>query len=296
MPEPTLVLRGATLPAPLAALERRCAALYVAGTWPDAPWVAIVGARAATPYGLGFAHRLAGDLAKLGVVIASGLARGIDAAAHEGALAAGGRTVAVLPGSLDRVTPPEHAALATRIAARGALVAEYERGIVPRAGRFLERNRLIAALSLATVVVEAAERSGALSTASVARTLGRPVLAVPGDVDRPSSRGCHALLRRGARVCEGAADVLEAIRRGAGDAIASPALAQSAVAPAGATVVPPPAARLAAALDAEPRTLDQLAARAGLDPAAALATLLELEWSGLAAAQAGARWTARAAT
>jgi len=289
MPEATLALRGATLPPSLASVDPPCEALYVAGAWPDAPWIAIVGARAATAYGRGVAHRLAGDLARLGYVVASGLARGIDAAAHDGALAAGGRTVAVLPGSLDRVTPPEHAPLAARIAARGALVAEWDRGVAPRAVRFLQRNRLIAALSAATVVVEAAERSGALSTAAAARRLGRPVLAVPGDVDRASSRGCHALLRRGARVCEGAADVLAAIAAPAGTSRVS---RRARV--AGSTVAATPAARLAAALDREPRTVDVLATRAGLAPGEALALLVELEWSGLAAAHAGARWTARA--
>src|SRR5207247_2274758 len=135
------------------------------------------------------------------------------AAAHEGALGAGGITVAVLPGSLDRVTPESHAELARRIAVSGALAAEWDSGVTVRPGLFLKRNRLIAAITRATVVVEAAERSGALATAGVARRLGRPVLAVPGDVDRPSSRGCHALLRQGAQVCEGARDVLDAMGR-----------------------------------------------------------------------------------
>ena len=176
--------------------------------------VAIVGARAATPYGLGMARRLAADLARLGIVVVSGLARGIDAAAHEGALEAGGRTVAVLPGGLDVIAPAHHAQLARRIRGSGALASEHPAGTRVFRGSFLERNRLIAALSAATVVVEAAERSGALSTATVARRLGRIVLAVPGDIDRATSRGCNALIRSGAGVCEGARDVLAALGEG----------------------------------------------------------------------------------
>jgi len=178
--------------------------------------IAIVGARAATPYGLEVAHRLAADLARLGFVIVSGLARGIDAAAHTGALDAGGRTVAVLPGGLDQIAPAHHTALARRIQESGTLASEHPAGTPVYRGSFLTRNRLIAALSTATVVVEAAERSGALSTAATARRLTRVVLAVPGDVDRETSRGCHALLRNGAHLCEGAADVIAALEEAAG--------------------------------------------------------------------------------
>jgi len=258
-------------PAPLRDLRPPPPAVFVRGALPAGAAVAIVGSRAATPYGVRQAHVLAADLARLGVVVVSGLARGIDAAAHRGALEAGGRTVAVLPGGVDHVTPRHHAALAADIAAHGALLAEFA-AVPPWAGGFVRRNRLIAALGAVTVVVEAATRSGALSTAAAARRLGRPVLAVPGDVDRETSRGCHALLRAGARLCESAADVLAAC----GGRWAAPA--------------GDPEALLLAALEGVPRGLDALAARAGLTPERALAALLRLEWAGALRALPGQRW------
>ncbi len=305
----TLALRGAQWPEALGALADPPAELYVRGAWPSGPCVAIVGARASTEYGRTFAHRLAADLAGLGVVIVSGLARGIDAAAHLGALDAGGATIAVLPGSLDRITPPSHAELAQRIVgSSGALVAEWERDVHVTRGLFLERNRLIAGLSLATVVVEAAHRSGALATAAIARKLGRPVLAVPGDIDRPSSRGCNALLRAGALWCEGARDVLDALgpvalaphaaaRNPANDAIAAAAGEPRAgeaprVCAAAQEPMASDAARVAAILDAEPRELGAVSRRAGLTPERVLAALLELQWSGVAATHPGPRWSA----
>ncbi len=249
--------------------------VHVRGMWPPAGRaVAIVGSRAATGYGLEVARALAADLARLGLVVVSGLARGIDAAAHRGALEAGGVTVAVLPGGLDTITPEQHRPLADEIARRGALLSEWPPGVPARAGLFVRRNRLIAALGLATVVVEAAERSGALSTAAAARRLGRPVLAVPGDVDRHTSRGANALIRGGAAVCESAGDVLSAIPGAAPDAR-----------DAG------PEARVAAALDARPLTVDALARAAELSVEQALGALLRLEWAGAALAHPGQRWS-----
>jgi DNA processing protein len=246
--------------------------------------VAIVGSRAASPYGVAQARRLAGDLARVGLVVVSGLARGIDAAAHRGALEAGGRTVAVIPCGLDAITPRHHRDLAEEIAARGALLSEWAAGGPRGKGDFIRRNRLIAALAAATVVVEAAERSGALSTAAAAARLGRAVLAVPGDVDRETARGCHALLRRGARVCEGAGDVLAAVGRADVGAPAAP--------PEAATT---PEARILAALDHVPRTVDALAAVAGIGVPEALSALLALQWAGAAAAEPGQRWARRRA-
>ena len=239
--------------------------------------VAIVGSRAATRYGLERAERIASDLARLGLVVVSGLAHGIDAAAHRGALESGGVTVAVLPGGLEAITPESHRGLAARIARRGALLTEWPADYAATRGLFVRRNRLIAALGEVTVVVEAAERSGALSTAEFARGLGRPVLAVPGDVDRPTSRGCNALLRGGARFCENAADVMEALphRPGAGPDASDEA-------------------RLAAALADRPLAAEALAAAAGLPIERALAALLRLEWAGAAVARPGQRWTRRA--
>jgi len=237
--------------------------------------VAVVGSRAASPYGAAQAARLAADLARLGYAVVSGLARGIDGAAHRGALEAGGASVAVLPGGLDAVTPRHHEALAEALCARGGLLSERAGGPPPWRATFVERNRLIAALASATVVVEAAARSGALSTAAAARRLGRPVLAFPGDVDRETSRGTHGLLRGGALLCEGAGDVVRALE------------AAGAAAPRGDAT---PAERVRVALGAEARTVDAIAAASGLDVAGTLALLLELEWAGVARRAAGQRW------
>ncbi len=291
--------------------------LFVRGRWPlDRPVVAVVGARAATPYGLATAARLAADLARLGLIVGSGLAYGVDAAAHRGALEAGGTSLAVLPGGLDRVTPRDHAALAGAIAARGTLLSEWAPGTGVYRSSFLRRNRLIAALASAVVVVEARRKSGALGTAHHARRLGRPLLAVPGDVDRDTSRGCHLLLKGGAALCEGAADVVAALggapalQRALAPAAASalsaapaagPASAPS-VAPATAGGVParggaasgqgPSAGRVLAALAGPARTAEECARAAGLPLPETQAALLELEWSGLARALPGARWIA----
>jgi DNA processing protein len=252
--------------------------------------VAIVGSRAASPYGLMHAARLASDLARLGYAIVSGFARGIDAAAHRGALEAEGSTIAVLPGTLDRAVPATHPELERAIAAHGALVSErvWPIPLFPRA--FIERNRLIAALACATVVVEASERSGALHTARAARVLGRAVLAVPGDLDRPNTRGCHALLRAGAAPCTGAADVLEAVR-GASRSRAPRRPRSSAPSPA--APVTTSEARVLAALAAAPRTAETIARLAGVTLAEALAALLALEWSGAARSLPGSRWVRR---
>jgi DNA processing protein len=271
--------RGATLPPPARA-------------------VAIVGARAASPYGRVMAARLAGDLARLGYAIVSGLARGIDAAAHEAALAAGGITIAVVPGGLDTIVPAHHRALAERIAATGTLASERASGPPRHPWEFVERNRLIAALAGATVVVEAAERSGALTTAAAARGLGRPVLAVPGDADREGAHGVLGLLRAGARPCTSAADVVRALAASC-PATPRPARTRRARAsrPDGPSRAqesadgPPPADRVHALLGATPEPLDALAARAALPPGELLARLLRLEWAGLVVRRPGARWS-----
>jgi DNA processing protein len=175
----------------------------------DALAVGIVGTRHGTQYGLRQAERLAGGLARAGLTIVSGLARGIDAAAHRGALAAGGRTIAVLASGVMNIYPPEHDALADEVAACGALMSESPPHAQPLSGTFPQRNRLISGLSLGVIVVEAAERSGALITARHAMEQGRDVFAVPGNVDSRASRGCHLLIRDGARLVESADDVLE---------------------------------------------------------------------------------------
>jgi DNA processing protein len=175
----------------------------------DALAIGIVGTRHGTQYGLRQAERLAGGLARAGMTIVSGLARGIDAAAHRGAMAAGGRTIAVLASGVMNIYPPEHDILAEEVAACGALISESPPCAQPLAGTFPQRNRLISGLSLGVLVVEAAERSGALITARHAMEQGRDVFAVPGNVDSRTSRGCHQLIRDGAKLVESVDDVLE---------------------------------------------------------------------------------------
>jgi DNA processing protein len=185
--------------------------LFVRGTIlsGDALAIGIVGTRHATPYGLRQADRLARALSRTGLTIVSGLARGIDAAAHRGALGAGGRTIAVLAGGVLNVYPPEHQQLAEEIAAQGAVLSETPPRAEPLAGVFPQRNRLISGLSLGVIVVEAADRSGALITARHAMEQGKEVFAVPGSVENRTSRGCHRLIRDGVTLVESADDVLE---------------------------------------------------------------------------------------
>ncbi len=187
--------------------------LRVAGTLPFLDGaVAVVGTRRASPTGLLWARRIAEELGGAGLVVISGGAEGIDRAAHEGALAGGGRTIAVLAGGLDRLYPRAHAPLFSRIADEGAVLTEAEDSEAPRPHLFLARNRLIAALSRAVIVVQAPLRSGALSTAMHARKLGRPVYALPWSLSDVRGEGGLALLaKEQARVCVGAADVIELI-------------------------------------------------------------------------------------
>jgi DNA processing protein len=172
------------------------------------PTVAIVGSRGATPYAMQVAARLAAELAERGLMVASGLARGVDSAAHRGCLEAGGFTIAVLGSGLDRVYPPEHGVLAVNISRHGALVAELGPGAPPLPEHFPLRNRIISGISLAVVVVEASEKSGSLITARCALEQGRDVMAVPGNVLSGRNRGSHALLKDGAKVVETADDIL----------------------------------------------------------------------------------------
>src|SRR5882724_5153771 len=174
----------------------------------DALAIAIVGAREATQYGIGCAERLAADLASRGITIISGLARGIDSAAHRGALRAGGRTIAVLGSGVDVIYPPENRRLALQVAEGGAVVSQFPLGTPPLAGYFPARNRVIAGLSLGVVVVEAAEKSGSLITAGLAGELGREVMAVPGLLTSPQSVGAHRLIQDGAALIQGWEDVV----------------------------------------------------------------------------------------
>jgi len=201
-------------PAILATIPDPPGLLYVRGHLEprDEKAVAIVGSRHCTTYGRRIAERLAGELARAGYTIVSGLARGIDALAHRGALQAGGRTLAVLAGGLSKIYPPEHTDLAEEVRAAGALLTESAMLMEPMAGMFPARNRIISGLAKAVVVVEAADRSGALITASHAADQGREVFAIPGPIDSPASAGTHELLRKGAKLARHAGDILEELQ------------------------------------------------------------------------------------
>jgi len=180
----------------------------------DAGWpmVAVVGARMSTPYGEDVAYDLGMGFAQAGVVVVSGLARGIDACAHRGALDGGGPTVAVMGTGPDTIYPPEHAELAERIADQGALVTQFEEGVRPLPHNFPMRNQVLSGLCIGVVVVEARRRSGAMSTAGAAGSQGRAVMAVPGSVFSQASRGCHDLVRDGARRVTSVAEALDEVR------------------------------------------------------------------------------------
>ena len=210
------LLRLGTPPYPpiLATIHDPPGLLYLRGTLEtrDQQAVAIVGSRHCTSYGRRNAERLAGELARAGYTIVSGLARGIDGMAHRGALQAGGRTLAVLAGGLSKIYPPEHSDLAEEVRASGALLTESAMLMEPMAGMFPARNRIISGLTRAVVVVEATDKSGALITARHAAEQGREVFAVPGPVDSPASGGTLELLRKGAKLARHAGDILEELQ------------------------------------------------------------------------------------
>lgn len=210
----SVLVRGqAGYPPQLAEIHAPPTLLYVRGSLveSDGKAVALVGSRKFTDYGKRTATRLATELARAGYVVVSGLARGIDGAAHRGALQGGGRTLAVLAGGLARIYPPEHKGLADEVEQQGALLTESSMKQEPMAGLFPARNRIISGLCRAVVLIEAAEKSGALITAEHAGDQGRTVLAVPGPIDSPTSGGTNALIRNGAILCRGVEDVLEEI-------------------------------------------------------------------------------------
>ena len=201
----------ADYPEPLRAIYDPPLALYVQGTLVprDRHALALIGSRRTSHYGRQVADRLAFQLAKTGYTVVSGLARGIDTAAHEGALKGGGRTLAVLGGALDHFYPPENRELAERISGQGAVLSEFPFGRAPDRTTFPMRNRICSGLTMGVVVVEAGFKSGALHTADAALEQGRTVFAVPGRVDAPTSRGAHQLIKNGARLVEDADDILK---------------------------------------------------------------------------------------
>jgi DNA processing protein len=247
-----------------------------------APAVAVVGARRATPYGRDVAERLAAELAQAGVTVVSGLARGIDGAAHRGALRAGGQTLAVLGSGVNVVYPPEHRDLAAEIVRSGTLLSERPVGAPPLAASFPARNRIIAGMTHGTLVVEAGERSGALITAHLALDYDREVFAVPGRIDSPASVGTHRLIQQGARLVSAVDDVLSEI---------APALAARATGPGSAPTrggaVDPRAQALLTLLAGGPVGIDRLVQESGFPASEVLARVLELEIQGLVAQHPG---------
>ncbi len=263
-PPPVLYVRGATLRG-------------------DVEAIAIVGARSASAYGLTVAERLGGDLAAVGVTVVSGLALGVDAAAHRGALRRGGRTIAALGSGVDVIYPHRHLGLAGDITRSGALVSEFAVGTPPATGHFPRRNRLISGLALGVVVVEASEKSGSLITARFALEQGREVMAVPGECQLARTRGTHALIRRGARLVETVADILEDALpwRVAPDATAAPRVARA----------DSTAGRVLGSFENAVEHVDRLIERSGLAAATVLEALLELELAGVIARHPGNLFT-----
>ena len=244
--------------------------------------LAVVGSRNPTRQGVDNARDFACHLSQAGLTIVSGLALGIDGAAHEGALQGPGSTIAVVGTGLDRVYPKRHLALAHRISDEGLIVSEYSLGAPPLGSHFPQRNRLIAGLARATLVVEATLQSGSLITARLAAEAGREVYVIPGSIHAPQSRGCHALIKQGAKLVDGAQDILEDLR---------PSLAPRRTPAPSPTLAPAePADTLLQALGYDPMTLDALVARTGVAPAELNARLLELELDGRVARLPGQRF------
>jgi DNA processing protein len=270
------LLRSAPLPPPF---------LFARGTLApeDALAIAVVGSRQPTAYGLTTAGRLAGDLAARGLTVVSGLARGVDTAAHRGALEARGRTVAVLGSGLDVIYPPENRPLARAIAAAGAVLSQFPMGTRPLPTHFPVRNGVIAGLTLGTVVVEAAARSGALITARVAAELGREVYAVPGNVSSPVSAGTNQLIQDGARLARDGQDVVAEL----------PPAVRDALRPLRPAAAPAPAVReagLLPLLSDDPLAVDHVIERSGLPAGEVAASLLDLELRGLVRQLPGQRY------
>ena len=270
------------MPLRLRVIPDRPVALFVRGD-PEllaVPQVAIVGSRRATRAGERIARRLAGELAVRGVVVTSGLAQGIDAEAHRGALEAGGKTIAVLGSALDRVYPAVHRRLADAIVERGALVSEFPLGTPPLPRNFPWRNRLISGLSLGVLVVEAAERSGSLITARLAADQGREVFAVPGSILNPLAAGCHRLIRDGAKLVERVEDILEELPVDELATLPAPSEGLPEASPARAAPVFAAGSDEAVVLDQlqyEPASAATLARRTGLTPEQVCSILLVLE-------------------
>ena len=261
--------------------------LYVKGRAEllNRPALAVVGSRSATAQGIANAESFAKTLSDAGLTIVSGLALGIDAAAHRGGLAGNASSIAVVGTGLDIVYPARNRALAHELAARGVLISEFALGTPAIPVNFPRRNRLISGLALGCLVIEAAAASGSLITARSAAEQGREVFAVPGSIHSPLAKGCHALIKQGAKLAESANDILEELRLPAPALPAVPAATAAACA-----TTDEPSARLLAALAHEACDMDTLAARSGLDAAQIAALLTQLELSGVVAALPGGKF------
>ena len=255
------------------------------------PQLAIVGSRNPTRGGRDNAEQFARYLAARGLTITSGLALGIDGAGHRGALAEIGGTIAVLGGGLDAIYPRQHADLAAAIAERGLLVSEYAPGVEPHRAHFPQRNRIIAGLSLGTLVVEATRRSGSLITARLAADYGREVFAIPGSIHNPLARGCHFLIRGGAKLVEEAADVLVELAPQLKVDVATIARGSEQSPSANAIDDDPEYRNLLNLLGFDPRSIADLAAGSGLTAAELSSMLLVLELEGLVEALPGGRYS-----
>jgi DNA processing protein len=280
-------------PSQLASLPDAPPLLFIRGD-PDVlshPAVAIVGSRNPTGNGRRLATEFADGLARYGLVIISGLALGIDAAAHRGALRAGGLSVGVCGTGLDMVYPRTHAALAEQLVEEGALVSEWPPGTPALPAHFPRRNRIISGLALGTLVVEAAPRSGSLITARLAAEQGRDVFAIPGSIDNPLARGCHALIRQGAKLVDSVSDILEELPAQLSDAVHDPSFEgpahQGEVAD---TRLSPETQSLLEAMGYDPISLDELVERLGLTAQTLSSILLSMELQGLVETLPGGRF------
>ncbi|WIV97356.1 DNA-processing protein DprA [Kinneretia aquatilis] len=258
------------------------------------PCLAVVGSRNPTAQGRDNARAFARELAQAGLCITSGLALGVDGAAHQGALAAGGATIAVMGTGFDQIYPRRHQALAAQISEQGLILSEYTWGMPGLASNFPRRNRLIAGLSLGTLVVEAALPSGSLITARLASEAGREVFAIPGSIHSPMSRGCHALIRQGAKLVETAQDVLEELPPGSWPGSPAVNSSKQPSAPSEALDCSPAQRQVLELMGFDPIGLDALQARGGWPVAKLSAHLLELELSGAIARLPGQQFQRRA--
>ena len=284
-----MTLADADYPPALLEIADPPAVLYCKGqrSLLSQPGLGVVGSRNATPQGERDAEAFARALSDAGLTIISGLALGIDAAAHRGGLAGAGSSVAIIGTGLDRIYPARNKALAHQLAERGVIVSEFALGTPPLPGHFPRRNRLISGLSRGVLVVEAAPDSGSLITAKVAAEQGREVFAIPGSIHSPLARGCHALIKQGAKLVESAADILDEL---AWQQRLAPPVHPEALAGAVESLPESQPDPVLGALEGAPSTLDTLAQRTGLTLEALSAKLLTLELDGQIASLPGGRY------